>query len=437
MRKDLFFIFIITFFLSFNANGLKNYDEQSLDFEWEQVVDFGFGDKDNLHAWSIKEYKDFLYVGTRNVVDGCKIYRSETGDLGTWFQVNLDGFSNESKSEGIRNMIVYKDLLWVITNSWEHGTQVWVTEGVINKTTGLLNWRKANLDGFGKGSEILSSRGLGVFKDKLYVGSQSIDGHPLIFRYEGPSDFEDICKDDWILLKDWYEDPDYNPDLFLVGDIVNFTCKDGESYLYASLIAGVTPIFRNLKTNFTINNMIETFRLLFFSKGEIWRYNGTCWEKIDSKIFDKTSLMVCCLHVFNETLYAGTANWLGGEIWKTDDGNSFTRISKRGFYSPFNFWVWKIHDYKGRLIAGTLNPVFGCDVWASVDNSPSSTKDFIRISKKGMDGKNILNPFTRPQDGARCFETFKGKMYLGTTNWVDLNSFFKGTGCEVWRMEKI
>lgn len=45
-----------------NQNKISN-------IEWEQVVDQGFGNINNLHAWAMKEYKGFLYAGTRNLVD--------------------------------------------------------------------------------------------------------------------------------------------------------------------------------------------------------------------------------------------------------------------------------------------------------------------------------------------------------------------------------
>ena len=431
----VFLILILMISSSFysNINAIETNEEN----DWEQVVNHGFENKNNLHAWSIKGYKNFLYVGTRNVVDGCQIYRSQTGDKDTWVQVNQNGFGDDNKSEGARNMIVYQDLLWVITNSWDYGAQVWVTNGEIYKNLDIINWKKANLNGFGEGNDIISSKALGIYNDTLYVGSQSRNGHPLIFKYEGPTDFENINPENWTLVKDFYEEPDYNSDLFLVGDFINFTNKYGKNHLYIILIAGVTPLIRELKSNFSLINLVNTLRILFFGKGQIWRYDGINWDLIDSKIFRDTNLMGSCFQIFNNSLYIGTANWLGGEIWKTDEGENWTRIIKRGFYYPFNFWIWEMHEFENRLIAGTLNPVLGCQIWASINNNPNSQKDFIKISKNSMDSSKLFNIRELPQDGARSFENFNDKLYVGTTNWVDLNTFLKGTGCEVWRIEKI
>jgi len=437
MRRIIFVSIIIIILLlssySCNSSNIKQFFKN----DWEQVVNHGFGNINNLHAWSIKAYKNYIYVGTRNVIDGCQIYRSETGDKNTWVQVNENGFGNDNKSEGARNMIVYKDLLWVVTNSWDCGTQVWVTNGEKDEDKMIVLWKKANLNGFGEGNEILSSRAVGIYYDKLYVGSQSIDGHPLIFRYDGPTDFENINPEYWTLVKNFNEEPAYNRELSLVGDIVNFTNKFGYNYLYILLIAGVTPLLRELKLNFSFPNLVKTLRVLFFGKSQIWRYDGIDWELIDCEVFKKANIMGSCFQLLNNSLYLGTSNWFGGEIWKTDDCINWTSVVKRGFYHPFNFWIWKLHDFENRLIVGTLNPVLGCQVWASKNNNPGSLKDFIKISRNGMDGSKLFIFSGLPQDGARSFETFNKMLYVGTTNWIDLNTFLKGTGCEVWRIRNI
>ena len=403
--------------------------------DWEQVVDGGFGNANNFHAWSLEEYNGFLYVGTRNAIDGCQIYRSQTGDNNSWKKVNLDGFSNDSKSEGARHMIVYANLLWVITISNEYGAQVWVTDGEDSDYDGIINWKKANTDGFGQGKNIFETRGIAVYDDKLYVGSGSKENHPLLYRYDGSTEFNNIDPTNWSLVKDWYEDPNYNSDLFLVGDLCNFTDSDGKNYLYVSIINGVTPLHWGLVENFSIINLLKTLKIIFLTKGQIWRYDSVNWELVGKEVFRTTNQMVSTFAVLNKSLYASTANWLGGEIWKTEDGVNWYRVIKRGFHSPFNFYIWKLFAYNNKLIAGTFNPVLGCEVWASTSDSPNRQRDFIKINRHGMDGSNLFTTGQLCQDGARSFETFHEKLYVGTTNWIDLNTKLNGTGCEIWRGE--
>jgi len=436
----LFSIFIISISPCFSNtidNEILSYQNKNRisNIEWEQVVDQGFGNNNNLHAWAMKEYKGFIYAGTRNVVDGCQIYRSETGDNNTWIKVNLDGFDTDNKSEGARHMIVYANLLWVITISWEFGAQVWVTNGEDSDADGILNWKKANTNGFGQGNVTIETRGLAIFNDKLYVGSGSKDNHPLLYRYDGPTEFNTIDPTKWTLVKDWYEDPNYSSNLFLVGDLYNFTSFDGKNYLYVSIITGVTPLHRDLIDNFSIINLLKTLKIMLFEKGQIWRYDSINWELVGKEVFKTTNQMVSTFVALNKSLYVGTANWFGGEIWKTEDGINWKQVIKRGFYSPFNFWIWKLFNYNNRIIAGTLNPVLGCEIWASKNDFPMRQRDFIKIGRHGMDGANIFTTGELPQDGARSFEIFNGTLYVGTTNWVDLNSNLKGTGCEIWRIK--
>lgn len=435
----LFATFIISIFFSHtfgNQMFINQNQKRIFNIEWEQVVDQGFSNINNLHAWSMEEYKGFIYVGTRNVVDGCQIYRSETGDENTWIKVNHNGFDIDSKSEGARHMIVYADLLWIITISWEFGAQVWVTNGEKSDSDDIINWKKANTNGFGQGNITRETRGLAIFNDKLYVGCGSKDNHPLLYRYDGSTEFINIDPTNWTLVKDWYEDPEYRSNLFLVGDLFNFTDSNGKNYLYATVITGVTPLYRELINNFSIINLLKTLKIMFFEKGQIWRYDSINWELVGNEVFKNTNQMVSTFVALNNSLYACTANWFGGEIWKTEDGINWSQIIKRGFYSPFNFWIWKLFVYDNKLIAGTLNPVLGCEIWASINDSPMRKKDFIKISKHGMDGSNIFTSGKLPQDGARSFEFFNGILYVGTTNWTDLNSNLTGTGCEIWRIKK-
>jgi len=111
---------------------------------WEKVVEGGFGDKYNICLWSMTEFKEYLYGGTMNLKNGCQVYRSKTGNKDTWEKVSLNGFGQNNKCIGARNMIVFNDLLWVVTYSRDHGTQVWITNGE-HARGGILKWKKATL----------------------------------------------------------------------------------------------------------------------------------------------------------------------------------------------------------------------------------------------------------------------------------------------------
>lgn len=96
-----------------------------------------------------------------------------------------------------------------------------------------------------------------------------------------------------------------------------------------------------------------------------------------------------------------------------------------------------MHTYNNRFIIGTFNPVLGYQVWANAIENLIRQRDFVKISKNWMGRGKIFNLFVFPQDGARSFETFKSRLYTGTTNWVNCATGANETGCEVWRVDHI
>lgn len=413
-----------------SQNLIESYDDPN----WEQVVDDGFGSRDNAFAWSMEEYHGYLYVGTRTDCQRCQIHRSQTGDEDTWEQVIEDGFDEAFPSDGVRNMIVYKDLLWAVTDSWQYGTQVFVTDGEDDDHDGILNWKKANENGFGKGNEVQSSRSLRAYKDKLYIGARSSEG-PLIYRYDGPTEFENIQPDNWsIINQEMLENPDHNPLQVLPGMMMNFTAKDGKEYLYLGIWEEPVPLFEEFLRTHKLKDLLK-FLTYPFWKCEIWRYDGIIWEEIAEDGFGNINVAAISAQVLNGTLYFGTSNVLGIEMWKTSDGENWTQIIRRGFGQPLTQWLWRMHIYEDKLIFGTFNPIRGFQIWASTNDNPLSQEDFFQINMDGM-GRGLF-PLIK-QDGVRVFETFKGHLYAGTASFMDfLIKRVKGTGCEVWRLEHL
>ena len=171
----------------------------------------------------------------------------------------------------------------------------------------------------------------------------------------------------------------------------------------------------------------------------ILKYNGKKWEIVSKPGFGRKNLMAMASLVFKNSIYFGTTKTVGGEIWRSKDGKNWTRIMKRGFSFPFNISVWKIHPFKNKLVIGTQNQWFGCQIWASKNENPVNNKDFIQIAKTGMTKRLQINPFKIKQDGIKSMETFKGKLYVGTSSYMNILSKrnINGPGCEIWRIDNI
>ncbi len=103
---------------------------------WEKVVDGGFGDNDNWGVGGLIVYRDQIYAITNQYnyenpkgTKGMEVWRSATGDLGSWERVGWHAFGAEHQSvyhywHG--NFVVHDDLLYIGTNAnWLSGGRVW------------------------------------------------------------------------------------------------------------------------------------------------------------------------------------------------------------------------------------------------------------------------------------------------------------------------
>jgi hypothetical protein len=381
---------------------------------WDKVVESGFGDKHNMCIWSMKEYKNYLYVGTLNFTNGCEVYRSKTGDKGTWGKVNESGFDKKRKCDGARTMYVFNDLLWIVTYCRLYGSQVWVTNGEYDESSRLLKWKKANIDGF----------------DRL----------PRIYKYDGLTDFNKIQSDRWVWINENWKDNFLNIQNFsLIGDILNFKAPDNNEYMYVSVYSDIAHLVGNFKRKPNFKTILEIVKFFYKIRCNILKFNGNIWELGSKPGFGKKNIMAMASLVFKDTIYFGTTKILGGEIWKSNDGLKWIRIMKRGFSFPFNLAVWSMYFFENRLIIGIQNQWFGCQIWASKNENPNRNIDFIQIAKTGMTKRLQLNPFKIKQDGIKIMETFNEKLYVGTASYVNiLNSgTIVGPGCEIWRIDHL
>jgi hypothetical protein len=120
---------------------------------WEPVEQYGFG-RNNHHIYRLWVYDDKLIVGTKNGLSGGEIWMSETGDPGTFEQINIGGMdgsmtlppvivpgSNMSiaDQDGVRTFATYKGYLIAGTSTVVEylseeispyaGCEIWRTNG--------------------------------------------------------------------------------------------------------------------------------------------------------------------------------------------------------------------------------------------------------------------------------------------------------------------
>ncbi len=136
---------------------------------WDRVVKEGFGDPKNGEISSMVVFKDKLYGSTWSfpTAHGTEIWRSGSGDTGSWNWVAIDGFG-DSNNAGILSLTIHNNILYASTSNQSTGSEVWRSS---NGNTG--SWGQVNIDGFGNKSNQRSA--LASYEDYLYAGTFNRD----------------------------------------------------------------------------------------------------------------------------------------------------------------------------------------------------------------------------------------------------------------------
>jgi alkaline phosphatase len=130
----------------------------------------------NDHIDSLATFDGYLYASTANggsTTQGTQVWRSRTGDPGSWTQVNRDGFGDLNNTN-FKDMQVFQGWLCGGTQNMVTGAQVWCTaDGG--------SWAQKNKGGFGAGAPITTTVGVWsgyVYGGALYFGAQDTGAEP-------------------------------------------------------------------------------------------------------------------------------------------------------------------------------------------------------------------------------------------------------------------
>jgi uncharacterized repeat protein (TIGR01451 family) len=444
-------------------------------WQWEQVSEEGFGDLTNDYAWSMTTYTppddttEYLYVGTLNNdisgspgEKGCEVWRTNgTMDSGkyVWEQVvgpngsqAKAGFTSVAPGSfafGTRNMVIYNRLLWTGTGPL---AEVFVTNGT--------TWKRANRPFFETEGNATVIKGMTVYNGSLYVEAEDRVNGDHVYRYDGPANFNFITP-------------------FATWTQVNYDGFDNTNYTRGSLLIPFDPDDgKDIEYLYAVGRSSNTdggdfFEIISNPNGlEIWRTNGTenpdgtfMWGRVVGREdpygyppgwgYDANSaaLTVC---EFHDDLYVGTLGISGlkAQLWRTSDGTTWECVEPAGFGRP-NIYIWRLTEYQGKIIVGTMDAFFGCELWASETGNSGS---FEQINLNGM-GLSYTLPANfgsffdtdcivpiADQYGVRSFAQYQGHLMVGTASWgkwVDVmlynatggkwHNLSENVGCEIWR----
>lgn len=285
-----------------------------------------------------------------------------------WEKVNTNGFGDTGNQSSFP-MIVFRDDLYLAT--WNDvGTEIWM---ISEETTS--DWKQVNINGFGapENSHPISME---VFDDNLYVAVLNDAGGEVWFSPDGTS---------------WNHANMDGFDLYHMGvrAMSVFSSHGSNQHLYLG-----TDNEQGAQTWMTSN--------------------GTDWLLIDEHGFDDAdNTSVCCMAVFNNDLYLGTANQQSGtQIWKTKGGITWVQANTSGFETSSNLASYSMCTFKNYLYVGTVNHLTGTQVWRTMDGH--------NWHQSNIDG------FGDPENACSyCMTVCNNALYLGTGN----------AAARVWRTE--
>ena len=167
-------------------------------------------------------------------------------------------------------MAAYNGCLYVGTENWSTGGQVWEYNGT--------TWTQANVGGFGdtNNDSVLS---MAAYNGYLYVGTDNLSTGVEVWEYDGTT---------WTQM---------------------YTDGFGDSNYAASRAMAVYN-----------GNLYVAVGFYNYWRGlQIWEYTGNTWTQVSTDGFgDRDNSYCSSMAVYNGCLYAGTQNWLtGAQIWTT------------------------------------------------------------------------------------------------------------------------
>ncbi len=315
--------------------------------DWEEVAadaaGYPFGVRDTAqadHIDSLAEFNGWIYASLANrsgSPKGTLVFRSPTGDAGTWEDAlpNIGPGFGKSQNENFKDMQVFNNHLCGGTWNETDGAEVWCT---LDGNT----WLQKNNSGFSEFNNIIIWSGH-VFNDALYFGVQNTggndgDGHGRLYRtasLEGIPIWEEVFRTKTGVP--WGN---------ILGDI--------NGYIYIS-----TPSKNGISVYRSVNG------------------NPDSWEIANHPGFNQNSenrsVLADGAVVYNGNLYLGVVNWQSNfSIWHTTGGSKeisiledWDLVSTTEIENPYNIFV-QLAVFNDAIYAWTSNPVNGQQVWRSV-----------------------------------------------------------------------
>jgi subtilisin-like proprotein convertase family protein len=364
--------------LAFSISFLNAYSQNT----WTPSETTGFGNNYNTAVKTMHSFKGKLYAGMAD--DSGKIYRTATGNLGSWSECFYD--TNLVKIKHLASTIEGGGYLYAAAFS------PFGTAGSIYRTSDGNTW------------DLFHTSAVAVEFIELYKGAGTVDS---IYSFENGSGGD-------IIRRAAYNSNDPLDTLSTWDTIFD--------------LSGISPFARITATG-------QFNGKLFFglSDGSFWSYNGIAFSQNANVGFgfgDPDNGDVSAIGVHGSYLYIAFRNYIGGTgIWRSSDETNWTMVAQ---YTSFE----RVTDFISN----------GTTMWANMISSGSFSIGQIVYTNDGITflvsaPANFGHPSNNGQDGN--FEFFGNNLYYGTANFsggaalspssVSNRGLGASTGGQIWR----
>jgi hypothetical protein len=153
---------------------------------WEEVASNGFGDSNNdaisnMYVWN-NGSQDHIYAATSNGTTGVEIWRSPSGNTGTWTQVNSDGFGSANTWQDV-TFDEFNNYLYVGISRDPGVGELWRTS---NGTT----WTSVFTDGLEANNTSVSA--MEKFKGEFYIGLRNTTSGGQLWKSSNGTSFTKV-----------------------------------------------------------------------------------------------------------------------------------------------------------------------------------------------------------------------------------------------------
>lgn len=353
----------------------------SLPDNWIQIVGNGFGSANNLDISEFVEFNGFLYAGTTYPGGITQLWRSSSGDAGTWSKIT-------SFTPGLVGVTIIPSFATTTLG----GGYIWLGAGgppgatVIYRSSNGTDWTLISKKGFGSITNVVPAPHMVLFKgpsdniEYLYAG---VGSH----GFTRPQ---------------------------TAGQIWRTVFNNSDSTQWTKLVdfATIDTTVKTITYFYVWNN-----KVYFATDGR-----GQLWESTDGTRFTKNNSspsFIACIVDFQGYLYVTTNNsTTGGQLWRTSDGANWQMITNNAFGKGKS--VEELHS---------MHTSFG-KIWITGYTDPATTvlspiwrsDDGINFVQSNADGFGDVN-----NKGANPVTTgYAGRQYFGGPNSI--------TGAQMWRL---